>query len=153
METTARYREWLAGINCQLKADKKEKKQVDIATAIGMTPVHLNAILRGRRKAGDITQDKISAAIGTTYDGARDCGRNALGLPPLCISVSGPNVINSGEVGNIFQTAEPTPQQGDIARDLFGLITRRLEGMDMDAQIALRARVKAALDEPVEGKQ
>lgn len=148
METTARYREWLAGVTCQLKTDKKSQKQVVIAQAIEMTPVHLNAILRGRRKAAEITQDKISAALGADYDAIRDLGRSSLGLPPLGVSIAGPNVINSGEVGNIIQTTEAAPpQRGDIARDLCDMIARRLEGLDMDGQIALRARVKAALEE------
>ena len=56
------------------------------------------------------------------------------------------NGINNGTViaGTLQHTgSEP---MGDIARELCALIARSLKGMDMDAQIAARARIKAALE-------
>lgn len=75
METNERYQEWLAGVNCLLKGKKKKIKQVDVAKAIDMTPVHLNAILGGRRGCGDKTQDAISRALGLSHDAVRTLGK------------------------------------------------------------------------------
>lgn len=149
MKTTARYQEWLTGVKHLMVDVNTKQKQVDIAGKIKITPVYLNAVLRGRRIAAPLTQDKISEALGADYDAIREKGRAAMGLPPLGVTVS---TTQNGGVNNvtmqgIFQTAEPDPIRGDITRDLCAAIARRMEGLDIDAQIALRARVKAALDE------
>ena len=83
METTERYHEWLEGVKTRLADKKTKKKQVDIAREVGVTPVHLNAVLRGRRRAGNALQDAVSRALGLSHRDVRNVGREALGLPPI----------------------------------------------------------------------
>lgn len=89
---------------------------------------------------------------------------HALGVPPgwfwalqsgevlpavVTASAAQTGGVNHGTVAGVVHAA-PAVQAvvggGDIARELCGLIARRLEGMSMDEQIAFRARVKKALE-------
>lgn len=88
METKDRYQEWLAGAVSVLEQRKHEVKQVAIAQAVGMSPVYLNAILRGRRKAGADLQDAISRALGMSYDEVRVQGRGNVVLPALRVDAT-----------------------------------------------------------------
>lgn len=73
METTDRYTEWLEGVK-YLIYQRKKKKQTELAKTTGAGVQHVNAILKGRRKAGADLQDAISRALGMSYDHVRQLG-------------------------------------------------------------------------------
>lgn len=82
METTDRYTEWLEGLKCLIYQQKK-MPQVVLAKKAEITHQHINAILRGRRNAGQDSQELISRTLGMSYDQVRNLGRKARGLPPI----------------------------------------------------------------------
>lgn len=74
---------------------------------------------------------------------------------PAIVAVSAAQTggVNNGTVAGVVHQAAPVasaPMGGDIARELSALIAERLEGQNMDTQIAIRARVKAALEGAVD---
>ena len=147
MKTTARYQEWLSGVKHLMVDVNTKQKQVDMAGKIKITPVYLNAVLRGRRVAAPLTQDKISQALGYDYDTVRHVGRLALGMPPLNQSVSQTG-INNGSVPGVFVFQKNDtfyPVSGDIARELCKELTDIFNDLDIDNQILLRAKIKSIL--------
>ena len=68
---------------------------------------------------------------------------------------NGVNGVNNGTVkacGGPPCPKTESPQMGDIARELCEMIAKQLEGKNMDIQIAVRTKVKAALKNFEDGK-
>lgn len=75
METVDRYTEWLEGLRCCIYK-RKVATQVAISASSGIAKEHLNAILKGRgKRAGENRQDRLSKAVGMSYDDLRSLGR------------------------------------------------------------------------------
>lgn len=69
-----RYNEWLAGV-CELIYHRRITTQSALARKTGAAREHINAVLRGRTDAGTVLQDKITDALGYSYDELRAMGR------------------------------------------------------------------------------
>ena len=176
METTDRYTEWLEGFKCLIYLKKKAKQtelakttgagvphinailkgrrnagpalQDAISHALGMT--HRDVRHVGREALGLPKIVEVRQCLHLIYGPADETpasSTSAAPQSPAQIAVAngdGNQVANSVHATPVVSS--PAPVVGDIARELCGLIAERLEGKDMDQQIAIRTRVKAALE-------
>lgn len=139
-----------------------------LAAMVGMkTARTINSIISRQTGAGKEVAENISAALGLSYgkmlhlgellvDGVdeeaallyiRNGDRAHLNSTGFTIQQGDNNVAVTGVLA-------ASGAGGDISRDLCAAIARRMEGLGIDAQIALRARVKAALeDQEFEGEK
>lgn len=74
MRNENRYNEWLSGV-CNLIYQRRVMSQTALARRTGTAREHINAVLRGRTDAGTVLQDKITLALGYSYDELREMGR------------------------------------------------------------------------------
>lgn len=134
MLAEVRNEEWLYGARYMIYIEQR-MSQAELARKTGARREHLNAVLRGRTDAGQKLQDRINQALGMTYDEIRQLGReHPTPLEALPADIRTPC--------NAYAEQE---RHGDIARYLCRLIVERLDGMDVEEQIAVLSRVKMAL--------
>lgn len=136
MNAEIRYGEWLHGVRYMIYS-LKTMSQAALSRKTGAAREHINAVLRERTDAGQKLQDRINNALGMSMDEMREIGReHPTPLEALPADVMTPT--------NFYAGAE-VAGGGDIARDIWRMVSHRLEGMDVEGQIAVRARIKAAL--------
>lgn len=159
METTDRYTEWLEGVKFLIYQQKKIR-QTELARIIKAGDQHVNAILKGRRKAGPDLQDSISRALGMGHDEVRNLGREALGLPRLIVAtgnyvlprlqIRGEGHVVQNGVGNIVQGGVVGEAKGGEARDeiraeIEGWLAERFSKLSVSAKVAAREAIRQAV--------
>lgn len=148
---------WHDRMNCKTLADM-----------IGLNTARtINNIISRQRGAGKDIAERISKALGLSYGKMLHLGELIVeGVDEEAALL----YIRNGDRAHLNRTGFTIQQGdnnvavtgvlaasgagGDISRDLCAAIARRMEGLGIDAQIALRARVKAALeDQEFEGEK
>lgn len=137
MNTETRYEEWLHGFRYMIYS-RKTMTQAALSKKTGAAREHLNAVLRKRTDAGQKLQDRINNALGISMNEMRELGREH----PTPIEALPADIMTPT---NFYAGVEHGSGDGEIARDIYRMVSHRLEGMDVEGQIAVRARIKAAL--------
>ncbi len=96
MTTITRYDYWLAAVRHRIYNEKR-RTQKQLASEVGVGAVYLNSILRERegKKASEELQDKISLALGESYEEMLSIGKGILLDEPVQAHQTCPDQVDS----------------------------------------------------------
>lgn len=120
--------------------------QKEFAKKCGIPETSLSELLRGKRPGSKKKWLDMSTAAGWEYDALLELGDKILSedTAPQLYIVTQQN--NRGVITGVSNAPAPVAQE-EITGDLCERIARKLEGKDLEARIALWAKIKNALEE------